>query len=941
MSRSGEPPVQLAAFIGRAHEVAEIRRLLGTTRLLTLTGAGGSGKTRLAIEVARSVASNWIELAGLRDPALLPQHVADQLGIREVRTGSILDALVERFRDGDNVLVLDNCEHVVDAAARLADVLLREHPRLQILATSREPLGLGGERAWLVPALALPSREAVIEDPESFDAVRLFAERARDVQPDFVVDASNARTITEICRRLDGLPLAIELAAARVRVLAPDQILARLQDAFRLLTGGSRTAMPRHQTLRATMDWSYALLAPAEQHLLELLSVFAGGFTLDAAEAVCSEILDGSVLDVLARLVDRSLVTMREVGGSARYGLLEIVRQYATERLRARGEEAAQHHRHARFIARLLAEAEPHMTRASRPPWLERVQLDLDNIRAALAWTREHAPELHLQMTGRLCWFWFSTGLWSEARSWYEAALALPEATAATPLRARTLFAAAVIASMQARSELARPWLEEVVAIARDNRDAKLEAYASNYLGMTLVQQLEPDAEAPIHAAQAWFRANRDLYGLRLSLLLLGTIRMGQRDFTSATTLLEEGVAVARDYGLPRELGIALQMLGTCALHQGDYDRAAMLFHDSIAALRRDPQFYFLARGLEMIGVLIARRTGSTSEHTDAARLLGAAESLRRMIGAARFPNEQQLIAPYISQLRGALGDEAFERAHTAGHEMDVDAALDHALVHARSPGPDPERERAPATGRPVLVVHGLGPLEISCGDVKLSRDAWTSPRARELLLYLLCHPKGRRREDIGLEFWPDASAAQVKNSFHVLLHRLRKVVGRADVVIVEDERYRINPALDPWFDADVFESGIRAARRDAARLETALALYRGDLFESEVTGEWHYQRQDHLRTLHGDALSTLADLHLEQGDLSAATSVLERLISSDSLREDAHRRLLLCYARTGQRSRALEQYERLADALRDKLDAVPSHATTELADRIRRAETV
>ena len=943
MSRHGEPPVQLAAFVGREREVAEVRRLLGTTRLLTLTGAGGSGKTRLAIEVAQSQPSSWIELAGLGDPAFVPQHVAEQLGIREVRTGSMIDAIVEKFRDDEHLVVLDNCEHLVDAAARFVDALLRGCTRLQILATSREPLGLGGERAWLVPALSLPAREGGIAEPESYDALRLFAERARDVQPQFSIDDSNARTIAEICRRLDGLPLAIELAAARVRVLAPDQILARLQDTFRLLTGGSRTAMPRHQTLRATMDWSYALLAPDEQHLLDLLSVFAGVFTLEAAEATCADSLESSVLDVLARLVDRSLVVMHEVDGSARYALLEIVRQYAAERLRARGEEAAQRRRHAQFIDQLLAEAEPHFTRSSRPPWLARVHLDLDNVRAALTWTRDHEPERHLEMAGRLGWFWFSTGLWAEARSWTEGALALQAAGAPTLRRARALFSAALIACMQANARVAQRWLEEVVALARTHADAKLEAYANNYLGMALVQQFEPSAETAIQAAQTWFRAHHDLYGLRLSLLLLGTLRMSQRDFAAARTLLEEGVAVARDYGLPRELGIALQMLGSCVLHQGDYERAGTLFHDSVTALRRDPQFYFLARGLDMIAVLIARRSSAPADLTDAARLLGAGEALRRMIGAGTFQNDQQLVAPYIAHLRAALGDDAFERAQVAGRALSAEEALDHALARARARqgAPAVERVSTPSTSRPALVVRGLGPLEIACGDIVLARNAWTSARARELLLYLLCHTRGRRREDIGLVFWPDASAAQVKNSFHVLLHRLRKVLGRTDIVIVDDERYLIDPALEPWFDADVFEREVRAARRDAGSLETALALYRGNLFEGEVTGDWHYERQDRLRTQYRDALSTLADLRLEQGDVNAAIAVLERLITDDELREDGHRRLLLCYARTGQRARALQQYERLADVLREELDAVPSRTTRELADRIRRAEAV
>jgi predicted ATPase/DNA-binding SARP family transcriptional activator len=926
-------PVQLTPFVGREDEVAEVRRQLGGARLLTLTGAGGSGKTRLALEVAAQVARDtsseigWVELAGLSDPELVARQVAEQLGIREERTGGSTQALEALVGDRAFLLVIDNCEHVVDACARLADALLRSCPRLKILATSREALAIAGERAWLVPSLT-PT-----------DAVRLFVERAQDVLPGATFEGGEG-VLREICQRLDHLPLAIELAAARVRVLAPEQILARLHDRFRLLTTSARTTVPRHQTLRATIDWSYALLSADEQRLLDRLSAFSGGFTLEAAESVCGDESEPwALLDGLARLVDRSLVVMREVGGAARYTLLETVRQYAAERLRAREEDRELRRRHAAFFSALVAAAEPHLITSARPPWLDRVQQEIDNVRQALGWTREADPELHLRMAGMLCWFWFSTGHWSEGRRWSEQALALPVAAASTLPRAAALFAAAVIATLQAEMALARPWLEESIAIARAKGDRRLEAYANNYLGMVLIGQGRAEGEPPTRAALAWFRSTGDLYGLRLSLLMLGTLYVAQRDLDRAIEYCEEGVEVARAFGLPRELGIAHQMLGSALLHKGDEQRAAWAFRESLSALRQDPQYMFLARGLDMVGVLADHRGAAL----DAARLLGAGESQRERIGATMFKTDVALVAPRVAALRAGLGEEAFAAAWAAGKAMTLSDAIELGLALARAPEPPvvPPRPAPIAATHPALSVRALGPVEIARDGVRLDGEAWSSARAKELLLYLLCHPTGCTREQIGLAFWPDASAAQVKNSFHVLLYRLRKALGRADLVVVDDERYRINPQLAIWYDAERFERELTAARRDPARLESALSLYHGDFATEETLGDWASDVSDRLRRRHVEGLSLLADLRIREGDAAAAALVLERLVRADDLREDAHRRLMLCYARNAQRDRALQQYQRLVEVLRHELDAKPEHESVVLAERIRRAEVV
>src|SRR5438034_3832571 len=397
------PPAQLTSFIGRERETAAVKELLRGTRLLTLTGAGGSGKTRLALEVAGRVGAQypdgvaWVELAPLSNPELVPHHVADALGVRRDGIRSAGDALLEALRDWDALLVLDNCEHLVEACARLAEALLRSCPRLRIMTTSREALGIGGERAWLVPALTLPEAgkavtRAVAAESE---AVRLFVERTQAVRPSLELIDANAAAMVQICRRLDGLPLAIELAAARARVLDPQQIAARLDDVFGLLTSGSRTALPHHRTLRSTIEWSHALLTEQEQILFRRLAVFAGGFTLDAVEAVAEggAISAKDVLDLLSGLVDKSLVLLETEAVEARYRMLETVRQYARERLEEAGEAAELGRRHAHFFLARAEAAEVFLANQTEG-WQERLAEDLGNLRAAADWFEQQRDDL-------------------------------------------------------------------------------------------------------------------------------------------------------------------------------------------------------------------------------------------------------------------------------------------------------------------------------------------------------------------------------------------------------------------------------------------------------------------------------------------------------------------------------------------------------------------
>jgi predicted ATPase/DNA-binding SARP family transcriptional activator len=975
-------PVALTSFVGRASEITRVRDLLAGTRLLTLTGAGGSGKTRLAQEAvghaggALMVEVVWVELAALTRPELVPQQVAATLGLREQGGRPVVEMLVDLIGTRGLLLVLDNCEHLVDACAHLAETLLRGCPSLRILATSREALGVAGEQAWLVPALSLPEAQpSNLEAITSAEAVQLFAERARDVMPEFRLTESNAASVAQICRRLDGIPLAIELAAARVRVLATEQIAARLDDAFRLLSSGSRTALPRHRTLRATIDWSYDLLVEERRILMRRLSVFGGGFTLEAAESVCAggDLETGDVLDLLAGLVDQSIVTMHEVEGTARYSLLETVRQYAWERQRETGETDAIQARHAAYFAALLAGAEPHFTTPARRRWVELVYRELDNVRRALGWTRENDPHLHLRIAALLCWFWFSTRHWAEGRRVADAALALPEAAAPTRERAGVLFAAGVLASMQAQTPLAIELLEESARIAASLGDRRQEAYALNYLGMALVSRGSPEGRAPAEKAMAWFRETGDLYGLRLSLLVLGLLSLGARDVGRAVQLVEEAVGVARSFGQDRELAIALNVLGEIRLEQRNVPLAEALFREAVVALHRDPLPAFMARSLEMLAVIRIEQ-GAMAEGL---RLFGAAEGIREIVGAAPFKRDQDRYEPRIAAARGALGEEGSGRAWAEGRRMTLDQVIDAVLATPLAEGggpapasaseaPTPAAAQAaavaavaatasdasvplagapPARGAaaPALRVLALGPLEIELEGQPLPPTAWTYARPRELLVYLLAHPRGRTRDHLALAFWPEASAAQAKNSFHVTLHHLRRVLGRSEWIVFEGDRYRVNAELETEFDAVLFEERISAALRDARagspsveRLRDALALYRGDFLSDEVVGDWHLEIRERLQRLYVGGLQVLGDLLMQQERWAEAAEVYQQVVRKEDLHEEAHRRLMLCWSQAGERGRALKHYERLVVLLEAELDAEPEAETTALFERLR-----
>ena len=856
------PPAQLTSFIGRERETAAVQELLAGTRLLTLTGAGGSGKTRLALEVASRVGARypdgvaWVELAPLSNPELVPRHVADALGVRRDGIRSAGEALLEALRDWDALLVLDNCEHLVEACARLADSLLKSCPRLRIMATSREALGIGGERAWLVPALTLPEagRPVTRAVAAASEAIRLFVERTQAVRPSFELLDSNAAAVARICQRLDGLPLAIELAAARARVLDPQQIAARLDDVFGLLSSGSRTALPRQRTLRGAIEWSHALLTEPEQILFRRLAVFTGGFTIDAAEAVAAggaiAVLD--LLDLLSGLVDKSLVLLETEALEARYRMLETMRQFARERLDAAGEAGELGRRHAQFFLARAESAERFLSNQSEG-WQERLAEDLGNLRAAADWFEQDPAggEDSLRLATALHWFWFGLGHYREARRRLEAALARTGG-GRTRARGRALSSLVTYRVLQGERVELRPLAEESADILRETAGASADLVCALVgLGQSrlLAGDLEP-AAGVLAEAVALARTVSPRYWITYALYWQGVVAQARGDFAAARAAFDEGVTLGLEDGFNQPIGHLATMRGRLALAEGDSEGALRWFAVALTPLKRMQNHWSTIILAEDLGRIAAER----GEHERAARLLGAVANLREEAGAAPLPPEREALDHLAESVRANLGAAAFETAFRAGHALSLSQAQDLAETMVGKPG---------AVARPavpsVLRVNALGPVEIWVDGQQLPAAAWSDAKARELLLYLLCHPAGRTRDQIGLALWRDASPAQLKNDFHVTLHQLRRTLSRPEWIVFEEERYRINPRLAVEFDGLQFEAELRAARaafaktEDAAPLARALARYRGDFLEDAgaEAGDWHLEHRERWQRLY------------------------------------------------------------------------------------------
>lgn len=723
-------PRQVTSFIGREKEMADVKRLLGATALLTIVGTGGSGKTRLAQQVGADLLPEytdgvWLaELAPLSDPALVPQTIAATLGVREEPGRTITQTLAEYLKSRRLLLLLDNAEHLLAACAPLAGALMRACPDLRLMVTSREGLGIAGETTYRIPSLSLPDPR-IDRTPESlsqYEAVRLFIDRAAAVQPAFAVTNQNAPAVAQLCHRLDGIPLAIELAAARVRALSVEQIAARLDDRFRLLTGGSRTALPRQQTLRALIDWSYDLLSDSECVLLRRLSVFSGGWALEASEKVCADAPAGvekpdalapagmveewEVIDLLTGLVDKSLVVYEEKGGAARYRLLETVRQYAADKLTESGEREAFRSRHRDYFLSVVQEARAKMEGPEAVATLDCLETEHDNLRAALDWAAQDASseggETGLLMASSLQRFWEVRGYLNEGRERLRVALSHP-ATMHTANRARgdALSGAGNLARNQGDYAAAKALHEESLSVRRAIDDRTGMMASLNNLGNVATAQGDyAAASALLEEALALSRELGNPNVEAVILLNVGFARLRQDHYEEAWRLLEAARLLCETLGKTITLLHVYGVMGDAARKQGDRTNARLRYRDCLRLCREVGDRAVTANVLENLADGVARPDAAAetqaavdgSEQVRAVELLGAASALRERLNLQPDAQEKEEVERIGRALMAALGEMSFLSAFMRGREMGWEQAIEYALSEGEpAAGSEPE----------------------------------------------------------------------------------------------------------------------------------------------------------------------------------------------------------------------------------------------------------
>ncbi len=806
-------PQQLTSFIGREKETAEVKRLLQKTRLLTLTGTGGCGKTRLSLQVASSLEAEYpdgvwfVDLTTIVDPPLLPQAVATTLDLREEPGRDIFSILLDYLQPLKLLMVLDNCEHMVSACAELAANLLRNCPELRILATSRQALGITGEIAWLVPSLSHPDprQRHPFEKLVQYEAVQLFLERAIFSRPGLIVPPDNGPAVVRVCSRLDGIPLAIELAAARVKVLTIEQIASRLDNCFRILTGGSRTALPRQQTLRAAIDWSYDLLTEKEQLLLQRLSVFVGAWGLDAAEVICSDqsIDELEVLDLLSQLIDKSLVMTEESDGEVCYRLLETIRQYANEKLQASGGEQTLQLKHLDWYLTLAEQSQKEILSEKQSFWLDRLEAEHDNLRAALDRSTRASQEAEttLRLSAAMWRFWEMRGYLSEGRRWLKGALAMPSATfTPTAARAAALNAAGMLAVYQGdyadASELlnasletcrllgyqgetalslnslgvlannrgdyeqATALFEESLAIRRELGDRRGIANSLHNLGYEAVYRGDYSQAAILgEESLSLYRQLSEKHGIAASLFLLGYVTIYSGDYKQARLLYEESLLLYRNLGETRGIASSLFFLGVAAMHTADYASAESLYKESLSLYRELGDKVGMTECLEAMSAL----SGALEQDARAARLFGAAAALRKAVGAPLNPSDRARYEQSLATIRGRMGEESFSAFWSAGAALPLEDAIAYALndTHKTNRSTLPRRDPlqshldAPAAPPPILPAPpfpvGLTRREmevlnlVASGltDAQIASELSVSPRTVQAHLYSIYNKIG------------------------------------------------------------------------------------------------------------------------------------------------------------------------------------------------------
>jgi non-specific serine/threonine protein kinase len=774
LSPANNLPQQLTTFIGREAAISEIKRRVQAARMLTLTGTGGSGKTRLSLKVAAELLESYpdgawfVELSTLRDSALVPQAVASVLSVREEPGEDLTHTLAERLKASRSLLILDNCEHLLSACSALASRLLRDCLDITILATSREALNIEGEDAWQVPPMSLPDplKPLPVESLKEYEAIQLFVERALRTRDGFALTAHNGPALSKLCWQLDGLPLAIELAAARVRTLTVEQIVERLDQRFKLLTYNVYDVEPRQQTLRALIDWSYDLLTGPEKGMLRHISVFVGSFTLDAITTICGDGKDEfEVLDLLTPLAEKSLIVVEEHSGEARYRLLETIRRYALDRLNESDETEDLRGRHRDWYVQMAERAQAGLIREDSRSWLDRLELDHDNIRAALEWSTTGEPdaETALRLASAVWRFWDMRGYITEGRKWLTDALTV-SGDAPSVSRARALNAAGnlaleqgdfsraeelygdalglrrkmgdkvaianslsnlgVVARRKGEFQEAAQLNEEGLALLRelDNRDGI--ASVLNNLGYVVQQQGDYDRARELFVeALALFRELGDQQGIIVSLNNLGSAAQAKGDYEQARIYYEDALSRARELDDKLSVAGVTKNLGSFCTAQGDYEQAAKLYRESLTTYHEQGDKQGIIECLEGLAAALAY---GHEEH--ASRLFGAAEAIRERIGSPHPPADRAIYERYVAQARSRLSPEVYEAARTAGRLLSVDDVFNLAqqvdLPEQEYPKRDPQHFDLTRRETEVLrlVAGGLS-------DIEIARKLSLSPR--------------------------------------------------------------------------------------------------------------------------------------------------------------------------------------------------------------------
>ena len=770
-------PLQLSSFIGRERDLAEVNRLVATSRLVTLTGAGGCGQTRLAIQSAQAGSPTcvdgvwWVDLAPLHEPVLVLQLVAQTLGLHQSPDQPLIESLLNFVQPKRMLLILDNCEHLLATCAQLAQQLLSKAPALQILATSREVLAIAGEKVYPVSGLAWPpfSRETVRDgqptfDPQDFlpyDAIRLFVERAAAISPHFTLTSDNALAIVEICRRLDGIPLALELASARVNVLTVHQIADRLDDRFDLLTSGQRTTLaPHHHTLRAAIDWSHALLTAEEQLLFRRLAVFEAGCTLDTAEAVCSGegIVAGHTLDLLSSLVDKSLVVAETTRrAQARYRFLETIREYALEKLAEAGEIAWSRDRHLDLFLARAEEAAPKLNDAYQQLWLNWLEGEHDNLRTALAWALDTSDvgriEAGLRLATALYRFWEIRSYVQEGLTWFERLFAQTDERISLAVRVNALTFAAFLASFLGNASTTMAYGREAVALAEaaGEEGQPLLAFAlgglssgakamgdhqtafalqermiqllressgpSLHLGMTLLVQGQlaielgyyETARVLLDESLTPAREAGDAFRIAYALNCFGDLARCEQTYAEALIHYEQSIALLRDLGATRDLTPPLQNLGHTYLHLGKVERAHALFSESLATHQAQQDRLGLAECLiGFAAMAIVRELPAPG-----VRLLAAADAIGRPRLKSTWAVTRMEYDHYLGLARARLTEAEFQVEQATGRALSLEQALAYAqtlpLLSKATPASSEKPDDLTGREREVAALIGQG----------------------------------------------------------------------------------------------------------------------------------------------------------------------------------------------------------------------------------------